>query len=107
MPAYRQEKQLSFERIEKPAVKTLLEKMTSQELFKRKPCFRDRPFGERSPTGEEQLIGILYDVHFAHRFRIVEQIVAIERPLIESRGVVVVYRAVIEQERCPTQTVQH
>ena len=38
---------------------------------------------------------------------IVEQIVAIERPLIEGRGIVRADRSVIEQERRPAQAVQH
>src|SRR5271156_1844653 len=107
MPTYRQEEKLSFKRIEKSAVKALLEEIARQESVERKsgPC--ELMFSERPPACNKQFVGILDSMDLRHVFGVVEQIVAIECPLIEGGSVVVRDRAIVEQQRRPTQAMQH
>src|SRR5262245_59198536 len=107
MPAHWKKKYLSFEWIEKSAVKAPFEKRTYHESVERKSGLAYGPLGERSPAGDKQLVGILDHMNFLDVRGIVEEIVAVKGPLIESGGIMIVDRTVIEQERRPAQAMEY
>src|SRR5215831_10626487 len=101
MPAHWLEEELTLQRIEKIAMEAALKKISSNQFFKREPVFRDWAIRERSPARKEYLIGVLNDVNLLYLPGVVEEIVAVERPLIEGRDVVIVDSSVIQQQRSP------
>ena len=107
MPAHRLKEELSLQRIEKVAVEAASKKVSSNQIFKRNTVSRDWTIGERGPTRQEYLIGVLNNVNFLHLSSVVEEIVAIERPLIEGRDIMIADSSVIQQQRRPAQAMKN